>query len=68
MEVAYVKKTEDSKDYQYIILAGGTADQFLVDGKSDPFGIRDDGMAAYIIEYGILLFIIQFYTDYFEAE
>ena len=39
-------------------LAGGTAEQLLVDGKSDPFGIRDDGMAAYIIEYGILLFII----------
>lgn len=58
MEVAYVKKTEDSKDYKYIILADGTADQFLVDGKSDPFCIRDDGMAAYIIEHGILLFII----------
>ena len=68
MEVAHVKKTEDSKDYQYIILAGDTAGQFLVDGKSDPFGIRDDGMAADTAEYCILLFIIWVYTGYFKAE
>lgn len=68
MEVAYVKKIEDSKNYKYVILAGDTAGQFLVDGKSDSFCIGDDGMAAYIAEYCILLFIVWFFTDYFKAE